>query len=86
MNIFILFRQAEIVAPVIDAAFSPITLVATFVAAALGSMFAPMIGHAVKMITDMELPVPEFPRIRRKDDKSRYQGKLFKKFLDKILS
>ena len=64
-------------------------LVATFVAAALGGMVAPIITEAMNRIADLPLPeLPNLPRIRRKDDKYRYQGKLFKgyTFHDQMMS
>ena len=80
LTIFISSRQAEL-APVIDAAFSPVMLVATFVAAALGSVFAPFINFAMERIAEINLDEVRFPfpRLRRKDDNYRYEGNLFKK-------
>merc|ERR1711862_170158 len=60
-------RQAELVTPVIDAAFSPI------------------ITEAMNRIADLPLPeLPNLPRIRRKDDKYRYQDRMLEAGMDAI--
>merc|ERR1711983_134717 len=78
-------RQAELVTPVIDAAFSPIMLVATFVAAALGGMVAPIVHGVMRHVANIPLPeLPNLPRIRRKDDKYRYQDRMLEAGMDAI--
>jgi len=80
-------RQAELVTPVIDAAFSPIMLVATFVAAALGGMVAPIVHGVMRHVANIdigEIEIPAFPRIRRKDDKYRYQDRMLEAGMDAI--
>merc|ERR1711868_247184 len=65
-------RQAELVTPVIDAAFSP-------------GMLAPIITEAMNRIADLPLPeLPNLPRIRRRDDKYRYQDRMLEAGMDAI--
>merc|ERR1712178_486181 len=56
----------------IDAAFTPVVMLAAFLSALLGGIMAPVVNEGFRAIASMELP-----RIRRKDDKYHYHDRGF---------